>query len=648
MCTLKTVVSHAFACIMPRNIIKLKKSTLYKCETSKREVQSMKKLLSLALSLVVLLATMPLLTIEASAASCNGFNYNILNYVEVSPGQYVYYAKITGIDEEIVNGDVVIPERLDGKLVTSIDGSAFRDCEQITSVTIPDSVTVMGYQVFKGCTNLKSVTLPNNIAELQYSLFEGCTSLTSVTIPDSVTTMGDFVFRGCTALSNITIPNGVTTMGEKEFSGCTSLASVNIGDGLTSIPNRTFYGCTALSSVTLGKSINNIAEYAFYGCTSLASLTIPNVVTTIGNSAFYGCTGLTSITIPDSVTTIGTSAFNSCRSLQAVTIPDSVTTMVSGAFSNCVELKEITIPSSVTTIEAIVFSGCSGLTDVYFGGTEQQWNAINLYYGNDCLTGANIHYMAQKVNIAETTISGIYSKTYTGSYLTQSITVMDGTKKLVLNQDYKVSYSNNKNVGTAKVTITGIGDYTGSKTVDFTIKRPSIKSAALSTTTYTYNGYVKSPSVTVKDVNGRTLKSGTDYTLTRPSGRKNVGKYTYKISFKGNYAGLYTKTLTMKIIPKGATIRTPASGTGYVTAKWYKQSSKMSNNRIYGYQIAYSTKSSFSGAKYKYANGYSKASYKISKLKKKTYYYVKVRTRMKVNGTWYYSNWSKVKKIRTK
>ncbi len=175
---------------------------------------------------------------------------------------------------------------------------------------------------------------------------------------------------------------------------------------------------------------------------------------------------------------------------------------------------------------------------------------------------------------------------------------------------------------------------------------PKVSSIKLSATSYTYNGYVKSPYFNIYDRTGKKLTYGTDYTYTRSSGRKNVGTYNCYLTFKGDYSG--KKTASFKINPKGTTIKTPYRYKGAIKARWSKQSSKMAKSRIYGYQIAYATKSDFSNAKYAYSNKYKYTSKKISKLKRKTYYYVKVRTRMKVGGVWHYSGWSKVKKVKTK
>lgn len=165
----------------------------------------------------------------------------------------------------------------------------------------------------------------------------------------------------------------------------------------------------------------------------------------------------------------------------------------------------------------------------------------------------------------------------------------------------------------------------------------------LSGTSFTYNGKVQTPTVSIAG-----LKSGTDYTVSWSKGRKDVGTYTATITLKGSkYKG--TKKLTYTITPKGASIKNPAKAKKAITVKWAKQSAKMSKATITGYQIQYSTNSKFaSGNKTVTVKGFKKTSQKISKLKAKTMYYVRVRTYMKTGGKTYYSGWSKTKSVKTK
>ena len=276
--------------------------------------------------------------------------------------------------------------------VTSIGDSAFYDCENLTSVTIPDSVTNIGDSAFMDCTGLASVTIGNGVTTIGSYTFARCTGLTSVTIGSGVTTIGSHAFNGCKGLTSVTIPDSVTTIGNYAFHGCTGLTSVTIGGGVTTMGKAAFATCTSLADLTISGGVTTIGESAFSVCQALTSVTIPDSVTIIGNSAFNNCIGLTSVTIPDSVTTIGNDAFYYCTGLTSVTIGGSVTTIGEKAFWQCSSLTSVTIPDSVTTIGDLAFRFCSSLIDVYYAGTEAQWNAISIGIDNTALTGATIHF----------------------------------------------------------------------------------------------------------------------------------------------------------------------------------------------------------------------------------------------------------------
>ena len=191
----------------------------------------------------------------------------------------------------------------------------------------------------------------------------------TVMIGDGVTSIGDFAFWLC-GLEYITIPGSVTRIGDNAFNHCTWLTGVTIPSGVTSI-----------------------GAQAFYDCTSLATVTIPDSVTSIGAEAFYNCRSIYYITIPDSVTSIGRCAFWQCYRLQEVTIPSGLTSIEYEVFYYCSSLTSVTIPDSVTSIDQYAFYNCNWLADVYYGGSESQWNQIGINErGNDPLFNAEIHY----------------------------------------------------------------------------------------------------------------------------------------------------------------------------------------------------------------------------------------------------------------
>ena len=240
----------------------------------------------------------------------------------------------------------------------------------------------------------------------------------------------------------------------------------------------------------------------------------------------------------------------------------------------------------------------------------------------------------------------VANATYTGKALTPQVTVKDGSKVLKEGTDYTKAYGNNVNAGKGKVTITGKGDYKDSAAKEFTISPKAVApSVTLSPVKYVWNGKVKTPAVTVN--NGGAAMATSQYSVSYAAGRKNVGTYTVTAALKGNFSGSNSATFT--IVPKGATIVKPVAAKKAITVKWKKQAAKMSKSRITGYQVQCSTNKKFkSGVKKKTVKGYKKTAVKISRLKSKKTYYVRVRTYMKTGGKTYYSNWSKVKAVKVK
>ena len=174
---------------------------------------------------------------------------------------------------------------------------------------------------------------------------------------------------------------------------------------------------------------------------------------------------------------------------------------------------------------------------------------------------------------------------------------------------------------------------------------PCVSQVKLSKKSFTYNGKVQKPSVTVKDSKGKALKNGTDYTVSYPKGMKNVGKYTVKVTLKGNYSG--TKSLTYNINPKGTSVSKVTAAKKGFKVTWKKQTTQTT-----GYQVQYSTSSKFKSAKTVTISKNKTTSKSVGKLSAKKKYYVRVRTykTVKIAGKSVnlYSGWSKAKSVTTK
>ena len=265
-----------------------------------------------------------------------------------------------------------------------------------TEVEIPSEieghpVTTIGREAFSGCISLTSIELPNGITSIGDYAFSDCISLTSIELPDGLTSIGDSAFYRCTDLTSINIPASVTSIGDRAFWNCSSLTTIELPNGITSIGDSAFSACTSLTSIELPDAVTSIGDAAFYGCRSLTSIELPASVTSIGSAAFFGCSGLTTIELPDAVTSIGDYAFYGCGSLTSIELPAGITSIESRTFTYCSSLNSIKFSDSVTSIKDSAFKGCESLTDVYYNGTQTQWNAIAKGSDNDPLTSAALH-----------------------------------------------------------------------------------------------------------------------------------------------------------------------------------------------------------------------------------------------------------------
>ena len=227
---------------------------------------------------------------------------------------------------------------------------------------------------------------------------------------------------------------------------------------------------------------------------------------------------------------------------------------------------------------------------------------------------------------------------YDGKAKTPSVTVKVGGKTLKNDTDYTVSYSNNTKVGTAKVTITGKGNYTGSVSKTYIIKNNFKKATVSGISTKAFTGKNITQSITVK-YNGKTLKKGTDYTVSY-SNNKSIGTATVKIAGKGSYTGTITKTF--KINPAKQEIQKLTAKSKAFFVDWAQKGSAT------GYEIQYATNSKFTSAKKVTITNNKTDKTTISKLSGKKKYYVRVRSYTTVKGTKYYGAWSASKSVTTK
>lgn len=392
------------------------KMTLMEHTKKEGRIDSMKKMISILLSVALFLSVFPVSIFAAGSTNENtesGYTYTVEN------GE----ATITGCDDSIT-GDVVLPDTLGGYPVTQIGREAFRYNRYLTSIRIPDSVTSIGESAFFD-SSLTSIEIPDSVTNIATSVFYGCNKLEKIfyksdiaswcniqfedmtsnplynhgtlyindeavcnlVIPNTVKNIGDHAFVGFRGLTNVKILEGVTSIGDGSFEDCNSLTSIEIPDSVTSIGNGAFDNCSSLTSITIPDSITIIEDFVFYGCSNLTSIEISDSVTSIGDRAFWGCTGLTNIEIPNGVTHIGNYAFWGCTNLINIEIPNSVTNIGDAVFRECASLTSIKIPDNVTSIGTSMFLGCTDLTSIIIPDGVK---SIGIYAFVDCTSLTNI------------------------------------------------------------------------------------------------------------------------------------------------------------------------------------------------------------------------------------------------------------------
>ena len=351
-----------------------------------------KKLIILALCLVLTAFAVSNLT----ACDSKGLEYLLLDNDT--------YAVI-GIGE-CEDLDIVIPSEHEGKKVTVIDEKAFEGCDEITSITIPDTVTDIMDFAFAGCEALVTVTIPDSIKTIRSYAFNGCDKLTVVNITD-LAAWCDIYFYDQTSnpvyfahklylndesVNELVIPDGVKEIPRNAFVGFNRLTGITLPDSVTKIGSNAFSGCTRLETVTLSESLVDLGINVFEDCKKLTyteyengnylgsrtnpyfllasvtkSASTPTVhpdTKVLGDSVFKDLDTLTEITLPEGLVAIGPSAFNNCAKLTSVTLGSSVKTVGIMAFMFCSSLETVTLPDGLETIGASAFYWCGRLSRI--------------------------------------------------------------------------------------------------------------------------------------------------------------------------------------------------------------------------------------------------------------------------------------------
>lgn len=211
--------------------------------------------------------------------------------------------------------------------------------------------------------NLKRVIIGDGVTNVgDYALF--CLpAATQITLPESVTSIGRYGIALCSKLNGISLPRAVTAIGDFGLAG-NSFTAVSLPDGLQALGRGAFDACASLSGMTLPAAITAVPDKCFNDCTKLLTVDYKGEVTAIGERAFEGCKSLTKAPIPAAVTALGNSAFNGCIALTDVTLPAGVTAVPDACFQDCTALADMKLPGTVTSVGHNAFTGCKALKDV--------------------------------------------------------------------------------------------------------------------------------------------------------------------------------------------------------------------------------------------------------------------------------------------
>lgn len=524
--------------------------------------------------------------ISESALEKAGIDFSRVNKLVIGNG-------ITGFDRwGMWNLKKYIKElEIHGNAGMNMPEQCFYDVPNIESVVISGAVDVPR-DMFGKCAGLKKVTLKNGVQSIGERAFEKCSSLESVIFENTVLEkISDGAFSGCSALSSIVLPDSVTEIEKYAFFE-TGLRNIQLPEKLTLIGAYAFCNCKNLKQVQLPSQLKELGNGAFSSCENLAQIQLPAQLNKLGTDAFRNCTSLDKIDIPAGLTQIEPDTF--CNTgLTSVTLHEGLTKIEDGAFHDCLKLKKIRIPKSVTDIGGLAlgirYNRGNGAEEVIPGGftvegytgsaaeryVKRLHQCENLYhvFFTDVKFVSIGGQTAAVTNISKTKISALKTRAFTGKPLTQALTITYGGKKLVNGRDYTLTWKNNKNIGTASVTIKGKGKYNGSVTKKFRITVQKNAVYTVSRLKYKISSADTSGKGTVV-FTGATDKAARK-ALTIPTTVK-IGGKSFRVTAIGTSAMSGAKKLTTVKI--GANIMT-------VGAKAFYGCSKLSNVTIFGTKL---------------------------------------------------------------
>ena len=300
------------------------------------------------------LDTDAILSSFATAATSGDFGENNCLHWEVTSTLTSKTLTITGTgampDFDFPNGNLAPWWNYEALGMNAISEIDFDIKGNLKRVIIGDGVTNVGDYALFCLPAATQITLPESVTSIGRYGIALCSKLNGISLPKAVTEIGDFGLAG-NGLTAVTLPNGLQSLGRGAFDACASLSGMTLPAAITAVPDKCFNDCTKLLTVDYKGEVTAIGERAFEGCKSLTKAPIPAAVTALGNSAFNGCIALTDVTLPAGVTAVPDACFQDCTALADMKLPATVTSVGHNAFTGCKALKDVRCYGAPPTVQ---------------------------------------------------------------------------------------------------------------------------------------------------------------------------------------------------------------------------------------------------------------------------------------------------------
>ena len=399
-----------------------------------------KCLTSVFLTITMLLSIIVVAPITVNASEDDELTYGDFQYKIEDDNS------CTITDYDGMASSLSIPSAINGHTVKQIDTGALSDNRIITSVTIPNGVTTIGFSAFNGCIKLEKIKFSSNldtvcenafnntkwfdnqsnglvyVGKVAYKYKGDMPRNTKITVKSDTVSISESAFKDCANLTAILIPSSVKHIDKYAFYNCQGLTKLNFNDGIERIENDAFGSCEKLTSVNFSETLKNIGAFAFVECKKLSEITIPQSVTSVGEYAFSGCENLASVTVSDDLPYVGGRAFEKTKWLNSQ--PDGVVYIGKSAYGYKGDMPkntELSLKSGITNISGYAFYEEKNLTSVKIPETV---NRIGNWAFLDCEGLKNVNIPDGVKRIESWTFSNCSS--LTNITVPDSVTVLDG------------------------------------------------------------------------------------------------------------------------------------------------------------------------------------------------------------------------------